>query len=86
VIGDRETTRTLFIVVAIALAFAAWGVLLFYTVGDKGPASWDFGVVRDVPGSSAYSTFDPAKALKPDTRKGELEIQHVEGKPGSAAP
>jgi hypothetical protein len=26
-------------------------------IGDKGPPTWDFGVVEDVPAASPYSTY-----------------------------
>jgi nicotinamide riboside transporter PnuC len=44
------------IVVAIAILFVLWGLFIFFAVGDKGPPSWDFGVIKDIPGESPYST------------------------------
>ena len=44
------------IVVAMALLFILWGLFIFFAVGDKGPPSWDFGVIKDIPGESPYST------------------------------
>ena len=44
------------IVVAIAILFVLWGLFIFSAVGDKGPPSWDFGVIKDIPGESPYST------------------------------
>ena len=44
------------VVVAMALLFILWGVFIFFAVGDKGPPSWDFGVIKDIPGESPYST------------------------------
>jgi len=46
-------------VVGLGLLFVCWGLFLFFTIGDKGPPSWDFGLVRDVPGESPYSTRGP---------------------------
>ena len=44
------------VVVAIAVIFILWGLFIFLTVGDKGPPYWDFGVIKDIPGESPYST------------------------------
>jgi hypothetical protein len=52
----RETLRSLGIVVGIAVFFFIWGLTIFITVGEKGPPSWDFGTVQDIPGESPYST------------------------------
>ena len=71
--------RTLVFVFVLAVSFLAWGFLLFHTIGDKGPPPWDFGIVRDIPGESAYSTHRPL----PGEAAGP-EPQHVSGKPRSA--
>lgn len=52
----RATVLSWIIVAAIAIAFLCWGLTLFFTVGDKGPPPWHFGVVEDIPGQSPYST------------------------------
>jgi hypothetical protein len=70
---DEKTFRSLMIVVAIALSFFVWGLFIFFSVGDKGSPSWDFGIVPDVPGESAYSTH-PLRSPEP-------EPQHVSQKP-----
>jgi hypothetical protein len=41
---------------AIAAVFLFWGLLIYFLVGDKGPAPWNFSVVEDIPGQSPYST------------------------------
>jgi hypothetical protein len=65
--GDRrEMARSWAIVLGIALSFLAWGLLIFFTVGDKGPPGWDFSVVEDIPGQSVYSTHE-AKPFVPGT-------------------
>ena len=64
------------IILAIALLFFCYGLFMFLAVGDKGPPGWDFGVVRDIPGESAYSTHPPG-APKP-------EPQHVSQRPPQA--
>jgi hypothetical protein len=52
----RESLRSLSVVVGMALLFFLWGLTIFFTVGDKGSPSWDFGTVQDIPGESPYST------------------------------
>jgi hypothetical protein len=54
--GVKETLRSLSMVVGIAIFFFLWGLTIFFTVGEKGPPSWDFGTVQDIPGESTYST------------------------------
>lgn len=53
--------RSWIIVIAIAIVFLIWGLFIFFIIGDKGSPSWDFGVIRDVPGESPYSTERPGK-------------------------
>lgn len=52
----KDIIRSWMIVVAIALVFLCWGLIVFFMVGDKGPPPWYFGVVEDIPGQSPYST------------------------------
>jgi hypothetical protein len=68
--------RSLLIIVGIAVLFVCWGLFVFFTVGDKGSPPWDFGVVKDIPGESPYSTqrFVPGKSPAPSP-------QHVAEKP-----
>lgn len=58
VIDREEKTqgRSWLVPCAIAVLFLIWGLAIFFLVGDKGPAPWDFGVVEDIPGQSPYST------------------------------
>jgi nicotinamide riboside transporter PnuC len=54
---EKRTNRVGWIVViAMAVVFVLWGFFIFFAVGDKGPPSWDFGVINDIPGESPYST------------------------------
>jgi hypothetical protein len=54
---EKRTNRVGWIVVvAMAIVFILWGFFIFFAVGDKGPPSWDFGVIKDIPGESPYST------------------------------
>ena len=71
--NDKSTIGSLVIVLAIAISFLVWGLFIFFLVGDKGSPPWDFGIVQDIPGESAYSTHPP-KAPEP-------EPQHVSQKP-----
>ena len=71
--NSEKTGKSLIIVLAIAISFFVWGLFVFFSVGDKGLPPWDFGIVQDIPGESAYSTHPP-KATEPDP-------QHVSQKP-----
>ncbi|OGP98913.1 MAG: hypothetical protein A2Z51_09215 [Deltaproteobacteria bacterium RBG_19FT_COMBO_52_11] len=64
------------IILALAFLFICWGLFTFFTVGDKGPPSWDFGVVRDIPGESPYSTQRDHEG-----KDSEPQPQHVAEKP-----
>jgi len=83
---DKEALRTYFIVVGIAVFFLLWGAFIFFTVGDKEPAEWDYHVISDVPGESPYSTrvtkhffgipiqpFQPEMKSKPEHEPGQGE-------------
>ena len=74
--GEKTPLGSWLIILAIALLFFFYGLFMFLAVGDKGPPGWDFGVVKDIPGESAYSTHPPG-APKP-------EPQHVSQKPPQA--
>ena len=52
----KRDLRSWIIMVSLAVLFLAWGLFIFFTVGDKGPPSWNFSVVEDIPGQSPYST------------------------------
>ncbi len=56
ILERKATLRSWIIVVVIAVLFLCWGVFIFIAVGDKGPPSWHFGVVEDIPGQSPYSS------------------------------
>lgn len=74
---NKETLKSMLILTGMALVFLFWGMAVFFSVGDKGMPSWDFGAVKDVPGESGYSTNDG----RPLTGKSmPLEKQHVDGK------
>ena len=71
--NSEKTSKSLIVILAIAISFLVWGLFIFFSIGDKGSPPWDFGIVQDIPGESAYSTHPP-KAPEP-------EPQHVSQKP-----
>ena len=73
--------KTWSIIVAIAAGFLAWGLLIYFVIGDKGPPSWDFSVVPDIPGQSTYSTYSPLAphGLVPGPEPTPVEPQHISG-------
>jgi len=83
--NDKSTIGSLIIVLAIAISFLAWGLFIFFSVGDKGSPPWDFGIVQDIPGESVYSTHPP-KAPEPEPqhvsqKPAQVEIEMQKGKP-----
>jgi hypothetical protein len=52
----KGSLRDWIIVLAMAFLFVVWGLFIYFAVGDKGAPPWNFGVVSDIPGESAYST------------------------------
>ena len=54
--GQRKGLSGIIVGLVIAVLFLLWGLFIFFMVGDKGPPSWDFGVMEDIPGQSPYST------------------------------
>lgn len=73
---------------AMAVFFFVWGLTIFFTVGEKGPPSWDFGVVQDIPGESPYSThrIKEVADLTPLPVPSEISVdkQHVDEAPREA--
>ncbi|MHC1728806.1 MAG: hypothetical protein AB9866_22855 [Syntrophobacteraceae bacterium] len=75
---ERSPIFTWGILFGIALSFLAWGLLIFFVIGDKGPPDWDYSIIPDVPGESAYSTYSPRRphGLAPGTDI-PLAPQHI---------
>jgi len=73
---DKAELSGWLVVIGLAAFFLVWGVFIFFTVGDKGPAAWHFGVVQDIPGESPYSDYGPK--LVPGTGLA-VPPQHVDG-------
>jgi len=80
--SSKETLRSLGIVLGMAVFFFVWGLMIFFTVGEKGPPSWDFGIVQDIPGESPYSThrIKEVADLTPLPVSSEIAVdkQHVD--------
>jgi hypothetical protein len=45
-----------FIVLLIAGAILVYGTIVYVSIGDRGPAKWNYGAIKDVPGQSPHST------------------------------
>ena len=83
---SRETFRSVVILTGIAVLFFLWGLFVFFTVGEKGPPPWDFGVMQDIPGGSSYSTSAPKAFVGPELHlkpEQQVEKQHVAGQEGT---
>jgi len=74
---ERSSARTWGIITGIAAAFFLWGMLIFFVIGDKGPPDWDFSVIPDVPGESAYSTHSPYRPHGLTSAPSVVDPQHV---------
>lgn len=79
-----ESARAWALVVGLAAAVLAWGLLLYAAVGDRGNPPWDFSVVDDLPGSSPYAVHGPKESptLGPEPVLGGRPAvpQHVGGR------
>jgi len=77
---EEASRKSWIIILVMAFFFLAWGVFAYWVIGEKGPHPWDFGVVEDIPGESAYSTYQPGQI----SGSYSSEEQHVSGKtPGA---
>ncbi|SPF50901.1 conserved hypothetical protein [Syntrophobacter sp. SbD1] len=78
---ELSAIKTWSIIAAIAVGFLAWGMLIYFVIGDKGPPGWDFSVIPDIPGQSVYSSSSPIKphGLVPGPESTPVEPQHVSG-------
>ncbi len=84
----KETLLSLGIVLAIAIFFLIWGFTIYFTAGEKGPPSWDFGIVQDIPGESPYSTNRMKEVADltplPVPKEIPVDSQHVDQPPREA--
>ncbi|RJR34347.1 MAG: hypothetical protein C4576_26570 [Desulfobacteraceae bacterium] len=72
---------SLSIILFFVLVYVSWGLLVFYTVGNKWPPPWNFGQMQDLPGASVYSTETGNRVLGAGPRLLESAVpqpQHVE--------
>jgi hypothetical protein len=75
-----SSVRGWLIVMAIALSFFVWGLLVFYTVGVRWPPPWRYGTVPDVPGQSVYGVGGAEKEAATAPPEGpKVRRQHVMG-------
>jgi hypothetical protein len=85
--SPRDGLYTWLIILALTVGISLWQLLLYFGIGDKGPPSWDFSVVPDVPGQAPYSTDTKAfPGLVPHPVVGQplVEPQHVREPPRQA--
>lgn len=78
----ESTLLSIGVVLALAVGFFLWGFFIFFAVGDKGPPSWSFGVVEDIPGESSFSTHSHKQfpSIHPQPAQSNLlERQHIVG-------
>jgi hypothetical protein len=78
---EFNEVKTWSIIGAIAAGFLAWGLLIYFVIGDKGPPGWDFSVIPDIPGESTYSSYNPVRphGLAPGPEPTHVVPQHVSG-------
>jgi hypothetical protein len=63
--GAADSRAGWLILLAMCAALVGWGILNYALVRDR-PREWDFGVLKDTPGQSIYSTQPtPAVAAPP---------------------
>jgi hypothetical protein len=84
--NEGSIARSFRIVLAVALAFLCWGLIICYTVGVSWPPPWRYGTIPDVPGQSVYSVRGAEKkAGTAPLEEGEkIRQQHVMGQSGEA--
>ncbi len=55
---EPSAKKTWMVVILLVLLILVKGFFAFFVVGDKGPPTWDYRPVRDVPGESPYALYD----------------------------
>jgi hypothetical protein len=55
-----EKIKTWLIVLLMVTGILTYGIVVYLTIGDKGPPAWRYGAIQDVPGESPFST-EPLK-------------------------
>jgi hypothetical protein len=57
-IHKNSVLATWLILALLVLFILLKGFFSFFLVGDRGPPSWDYRPVKDVPGESPYAMYD----------------------------
>jgi len=55
-----ERIKTWLIVLLMVVGILTYGIVVYVSIGDKGPPAWRYGAIPDVPGESPFST-EPVK-------------------------
>ncbi|MGW8322365.1 MAG: hypothetical protein ACWGSD_12510 [Thermodesulfobacteriota bacterium] len=55
-----EKIKTWLIILLMVFGIVTYGIVVYVTIGDKGPSAWNFGAISDAPGESPFST-EPLK-------------------------
>jgi hypothetical protein len=69
---------------SLAVGFLLWGLLIFFSVGDRGQPPWGFGNIEDIPGQSLHSTHKVELQLGTSSSmpvQHPVEPQHVKDRP-----
>ncbi len=82
----KQTFVTWGIICAIAIGYLVWALIVYAVIGNR-EMKWQFGIIPDIPGESAYSTFSPQRphGFTPKVVPVPPEPQHVMG-PGPETP
>ena len=51
-----EKIKTWLIVLLMVIGILGYGIVVYVTIGDRGPPGWNYGSIPDVPGESPFST------------------------------
>ncbi len=51
-----EKIKTWLIVLLMVIGILGYGIVVYVTIGDRGPPGWNYGAIPDVPGESPFST------------------------------
>ncbi len=79
--NEESAARDWIIVLAMALFFSLWGLLIYFAVGDGWPPPWRYGTIPDVPGQSVYSVQGAEERAGTAPQPEKNREQHIMGKP-----
>ena len=79
---QRSALKSILLPLGIAIAFVIWGLVVFFSVGDRGSGEWILGAQPDVPGQSPFSTEGAHRSLGslPGPKVDPARPQHVDGR------